>query len=215
MIQNRQIKNVIMTSSVLALTGIFVVALSTSGVVAAQTTPAPGSTLEQRIDQRKKERNVSLDPKDQARLINSCVGAQAKVRTLQQQTVQATDKRTKLYRQIDARLWIMVGKLKLAQKDTFEFEKQRTEFAQRAAAFEAVAQNYKQTLDDLALVNCKADPVGFKALLDTARLYQTEIRKSSVNLHDYVVNTIKPSLSAFAADLAGQTRVQGEGSYGQ
>lgn len=172
--------------------------------LAAQAAPAPstpGSTFDQRLAQRKAERNVVLDEKVQKRIISQCVRSQGKVRVLQQKTTPVLTKRAKVNQQMDAKLWVMIGKLKIAQKDTFNLEKQRVILAEKAAAFQAVSLLYQQSLDDLVVVNCQADAVGFKALLDTARVYRGQLRDQSTEIRNYVVNDIKPALSAFAAEL--------------
>lgn len=179
-----------------------VLALPLTVIAQGQPAPTPpASSFDQRLAQRKAERNPTLDEKTQKRLENVCVNAQNKVRALQQKTTPALDNRTKTYQQMDAKLWVIIGKLKLAEKDTFKLEKQRADLAQKSDKFQSTSKLYQQALDDLVVVNCKADPAGFKALVDTARLYRTQLRAQTKDIQDYVVNDIKATLSSFAADL--------------
>jgi hypothetical protein len=189
-------------------------ALALPLTVIAQGAPAstpPASSFDQRLAQRKAERNPALDEKTQKRLVTVCTNAQGKIRALQQKTTPALDNRAKSYQQMDAKLWIIIGKLKLAERDTFNLEKQRTALAQKSKDFQATSELYQQVLDDLLVVNCKADPAGFKALVDTARLYRTQLRTQTKDIHGYVVNEIKTMLSGFAADLQTKSST-GEGS---
>lgn len=179
----------------------FIILNRPAGAQVPPTPAAPGSTLDQRVAQRKTERNVVIAQKDQQRLVNVCVSAQTKVRVLQQQTTPAVADHVKTNQQIDAKLWIMVGKLKIAQKDTFQLEKQRAALADKFSAFQQTGQNYNQTLDDIVAVNCRTDLVGFKALLDTARIYRTQLRDQSTDIRNYLNNEIKPTLGNFATDL--------------
>ncbi len=197
----------------MAVAGIAAIILAVLGAIiisrpaGAQVPPAaaaPGSTLDQRVAQRKAERNVVIGQKDQQRLISVCVSAQSKIRTLQGQTTPAVANRVKTNQQIDAKLWVMIGKLKIAEKDTFALEKQRAALAEKFSAFQQTGQNYTQTLDDIVAVNCRVDLVGFKALLDTARIYRTQLRDQSTDIRNYLNNEIKPSLSALAAELQGK-----------
>lgn len=188
----------------LVLLVIFTVILIWNAKTNAQAPPAtaaPGSTLDQRVAQRKAERNVVLVQKDQVRLTSTCVAAQTKIRALQQKTTSAVAEHVKTNQQIDAKLWVMIGKLKIAEKDTFQFEKQRVALAEKFGAFQQTGQNYNQALDDMAAINCRADLVGFKALLDTARIYRTQLRDQSTDIRNYINNDIKPALGNFAADL--------------
>lgn len=165
---------------------------------------APGSTLEQRVTQRKAEKPITLDARDQQRVASMCTNAQAKLRTLKQKTTSAVDTRTGIYKSIDGKLWIAVGKLKLADKDTFELEKQRAALAADVAAYEAMAKEYQLVLDDAALVNCKADPAGFKSLLETARDYRKALRSQIEITRNNVVNNVKPVLTNHATELKGK-----------
>lgn len=168
--------------------------------------PPAGSSFDQRVGQRKAERKIVFTETDQKRLISTCVNAQTKIRTLQQSTTPAVANRAKINQQIDAKLWIMIGKLKMAGKDTFPLEKQRAELAAKVEASQQTAANYTQSLDDLVVINCKADPEGFKALLDTARIYNTQLRDQSADARNYVNNEVKTSLSNYATDLQGGNR---------
>lgn len=164
-------------------------------------TPPNGSTFESRVAQRKAEREVKLDDKDTRRYVERCVNAQSKIRPLYQTVTKIIDGRNKSYQTVDAKLWVTIGRLKLAGKDTFQLEKQRTNLADQINDFQITGSNYTQSLDDIEVINCKADPVGFKALLDTARLYRQQVVGKSGAVHDYIVNDIKKTLTDHTADL--------------
>lgn len=177
------------------------------GSVSAQVAPAappPGGTFDQRLVQRKAEQNVQLDKKAQDRLTSKCVGAQNAVRSIQQKAGSTLDNREKAYQRIDGILWVTIGELKLAEQDTFNLERQRAQLAADAKTFQTTVDYYLQTLDDIAVINCQADPAGFKALLETARAYHQQIRVQSANIKTYVVDTIKPTVAKHTQDL--QTR---------
>lgn len=158
-------------------------------------------SFEQRLAQRKEERKIVLNENDSKRLGTQCVTGQAGIRKLQQETTALSQERVTTYRKIDAKLWVAVGRLKLAGSDTFKLEKSRSDLAQRVAQFQTTLATYQQTLDDVVVVNCKADVVGFKALLETARLYYAQLRSQSAAINASVVNDIKPTLAEYAADL--------------
>jgi hypothetical protein len=203
------VKNIKFQSALVVIAAVLV---GGAGPVAADTPPAPapaGSTLDQRVAQRKAERGTALSDIDQKRLINTCVGAQTKIRTIETGEVPMLDKRTQVYGSIDAKLWIVTGQLKLAKQDTFQLEKQRLTLLDKTNNFQTLATNYKQTLDDSLVINCQADPNGFKALVDTARIYHDQLRAQSTDSHDYIVNTIKPGLGDFVIKLQPKSPDQG------
>lgn len=174
------------------------------GVARAVSPPVPaaaGSSLEQRLAQRKTETGTVLTDIDRVRLVETCTAAQAKLRLIQNDALARLDKHTKAYNKIDARLWITIGQLKLAGEDTFQLEKLHLTLVDKSANFLQLSTNYEQALDDALVINCKADPTGFKSLLDTSRAYYDLLRKQSVDIHSYVVDSIKPDLAKHVSDL--------------
>lgn len=172
--------------------------------LSAQTAPADapaGSSLEQRVEQRKKERAITLDEKASDRIVDRCVNAQGKIRSIRGTYTGASNNRTNVYKDVDAKLWIIIGSLKLIDKDTFKLEQQRLDLLKQINAFDNSAAQLRQTLDDLAAMNCKADPVGFKALLDTSRLYNAQVRSSFITIRSQIIDHIKPTLSEYADEL--------------
>jgi len=164
-------------------------------------TPPAGSSFEARLAQRKAEQNITLEEKDQKRLEQTCVNVQSKIRTINQSATTVINDRNLSYKRVDAKLWVTIGRLKLATQDTFELEKQRTSFAQQINDFQTTGSNYTQTLDDIQLINCQADPVGFKALLETARFYHKQLISQANAVHAYVANDIKKTLDTHVSDL--------------
>ncbi len=172
--------------------------------------PAPGSTVVQRLEQRKKERAITLDEATQKRLGNQCLSTQSKIRISQQTLTQLFADRAKTNRQVDGKLWVSIGQLKLAEKDTFDLEQKRAKLAEKSATVENTASNFQQTLDDIVVLNCKADVVGFKALLDTSRLYLSQVRDQSADTRNYILNDIKPALATHAKELQPNAPTKGD-----
>lgn len=143
--------------------------------------------------------DVATDDKDLRAIASRCVGAQSKVRTLQQQTTESGVKRIKLYDQVDARLWVAIGKIKLGGKDTAELQKLHAELNEKTAKYTELNQTYVQTLGELALIGCKDDPATFKATLETARNQNTEIRTLNSEIRTFITQDVKSGISAFTA----------------
>ncbi len=182
----------------LGLVGVFIL----PSIAVAMPVDAPaGGTIQQRIELRKKEKNVKLDAKELLRYKGRCKGVQNAVRDVQNKLPPIVSNRASIYKKIDAKLWITIGQLKLAEKDTFNLEKQRAELAKRVAAYDSTVAQYRQTLDDIVVMNCEADVPGFVALIQTAREYHQEVRTESADIRSYVVDTVKATLSDFSKDL--------------
>ncbi|MCA9333049.1 hypothetical protein KDA00_04225 [Candidatus Saccharibacteria bacterium] len=160
-----------------------------------------GSTIEQRIKQRLQEQKVELNQKELVRYKSRCIGTQNTVRDIQSQFSKVSANRQAVYKKIDAKLWIIIGQLKLAGKDTFQLETQRGEFANKMTTYTNTLNQYNQTLDDIVVMNCQADLNGFIALVKTAREYQTSLRDQSNEMRTHIVDTVKKTLSDFATEL--------------
>jgi hypothetical protein len=204
----KKISTLLIFVTSVGLTGVL---LSVITVDAMPPDTAAGSTLQQRIDQRKAEQKVKLDAKQLARYAQRCASTQNITRTLQDQLNPIVINRAKVYQQIDGKIWIAIGQLKLAEKDTFNLEKQRATLAAKVAEYDKTMANYKQTLDDITVMNCKADVEGFVALVATARQYHEEIRKQVNDIKAYTVDTIKISLSDFSTALQPKAATEQEG----
>lgn len=168
---------------------------------AAPADAPAGSTIEQRIQLRKKEQKIKLTQKEQIRYKSRCVNTQNAVRDIQSKLGTVMKTREDIYGKIDAKLWIIIGELKLAGQDTFKLETQRTEYAKKVTAYINTLNQYNQTLDDIVVMNCQADLAGFIALVKTAREYHTSLRTQSDDINTYIVNTIKKTLSDFTTAL--------------
>lgn len=189
------------------LFGLTIVIFSSQSAFAAvvSSTPPSGSTLEQRIALRKQEQKVVLDPKIQERLIKQCGGTKAKFTTITHDMEPIIDTRNSTYQKIDAKLWVLIGQLKLIPKDTFKFEQQHTDYVKKIADFQLTGTNFKQTLDDLVVMNCQADVIGFKAMLETARSYYTQLYNQSADANNYLINNVKLTINDFAKQLEPKT----------
>lgn len=183
------------------------IGLSTLSASAQSDTPA-GSSIQQRVNQRKQERKIALDENNKKRLESVCVNSQTKIRILRDEYVKVSDKRSEVYRKVDARLWVVIGSLKYVNKDTFKLEQQRSELLKQVKAYENSVSQFRQTLEDAVAINCKADAEGFKALIETAKLYNTQIRTQANGIRQYVTDQIKPTITAQANALKPKTSTE-------
>ncbi len=191
-------------TKLLSISALALVATIVPAGAFAQTDPAAspaGGTFDQRLVQRKNERKIALEEKDSKRIISQCTKAQTELRKVQTELRQLSSRRTDTYRTIDGKLWVAVGILKLGGKDTFKLERQRAAYIQNVEGFHTILKEYQQAIDDTVVVNCAADPIGFKALLETSRIYQAQLIAQSASIRNLVINDIKTTLSDHTTDL--------------
>lgn len=192
-------------SSIVVL--VMVTTLTTNTVIALGTpaNPPDGSTFDQRLAQRKLEQNEQLDAQTQQHIQQLCKKEQTSIVNVQSKTTDLISKRSSAFQHIDGVLLVSIGQLKLATKDTFTLEKNRASMVQKMTNFLTTAAYYKQTLGDIQVVNCQADAVGFQALLDTARAYQTQMRTQSQDISNFITDTIQPALRIFGNQLQSKS----------
>lgn len=198
------------TYALTIITVMMAVLIAPTNIFAAPADAPPGGTAQQRLDLRKKEQNVTLDAKELKRIPSICNKTQDTIREVQNKLAPTVNNRGSTYKKIDAKLWIIIGQLKLADKDTFNLEQQRAEYAKQVAAFDNSVAQYRQTLDDIVVMNCQADPVGFIALVRTAQEYHKQIRAQSKAINAYIVDTVKSTLSDFATELQPKPSTEGD-----
>ena len=160
-----------------------------------------GSTLKQRVDQRKKERGIKLDDIERTRIVGVCQISQTKIRDLRDSYVPTADRRSKAYNQIDAKLWVIIGGLKYIEFDTFGLERQRVQLLGKINNYERLYDQFNESLDDAVNMNCKADPPGFKALVETARIYNVQIRDQLNDITTFTNDQIRKTLNDITETL--------------
>ncbi len=175
--------------------------LASTVYAAAPGQTAAGATLEQRVAQRKAEFPAPLDEKVAKRYQTSCSQSQSKIRVIQSDTRSLQSERAKVYSLIDAKLYVTIGKLKLANVDTFKLESAQTKYVAEVDAFNSLMTGYQQTLDDVLVINCAADVAAFNALVQTARSFDKALAEQAKLINGTVIDDIKGTLSAYTTEL--------------
>lgn len=196
-----KLKRIYLLIAIAALVSALLFISRTEAATAPPVNTPPGSTLSQRISQRKGERKISLDKVNTIRVQSQCTRSQGVLRALSNDYTDMADARDKVYWGIDAKLWIIIGSLKLIGKDTFKLEQQKLAYDKQVRKFDNAAAQFKQTVSDITAMNCQADPNGFMSLIETARLYNAEIRQSFKDIKNQLVNNVSPVITQHANEL--------------
>lgn len=175
--------------------------VSSASAISPPKDTKSGSTLKQRVTQRKKERGIKLDEIERPRIVSVCQFSQTKIRDLRDSYVPTADNRSKTYNQINAKLWVIIGGLKYIEFDTFGLERQRGQLLSKINNYERLYDQFNESLDDAVSMNCKADPVGFKALVETSRIYNVQIRDQLNDISTFTNDQIRKTLSDITETL--------------
>lgn len=196
-----EIKNKIIYKIVLIALALCFIFTGVTMAISQPKVTKPGSTLASRIAQRKNERALKLDEDTFDRIVSRCSRSQNDIRTTRDSYVSVDSNRTRTYNQVDAKLWYLIGGLKYIEVDTFKLQQQRSAFVTKVDNYNSLYKEFRQSLSDAVDMNCQADPTGFEALLETARIYNIEIRNQLNDITKYVNDTIQPTLSNYSDNL--------------
>lgn len=173
-----------------------------------QTTEAPETSVqkterEARIKTLKEQQKVRLSVTEKKKIQDKCQAAQGKVGSVGGRVNGAETSRTKVHANLLARMENLVAKLKTKNLDTTQLEASITELKAKITTFETDLATYKQTISDLRALDCKTDPEGFRAALQTARTNLETVRADAKAVHSYLNDTIKPLLKTIRTQVEG------------
>lgn len=164
-------------------------------------TSATKQTREARSAERKEKLKTKLDAAQKKRIEDRCVASQGKITALKAK-VQGYDKGyVTRYDTLLGKLSDVSVKLKANNLDTTKLDASVSELTGKVAAFNTDVDAYQQTIDDLATMDCKADPVAFKAAIETSRTQLTALRAQVGAIRALLKDTVRPELQALRTQL--------------
>lgn len=171
-------------------------------------TPVQKTEREARIKTLKEQQKIRLSLTEKKKIQDKCQAAQGKVSSLGGRINGLETSRTKVHANLLARMENLVAKLKTKNLDTTQLEASITELEAKIATFNTDIATYKQSISDLRALDCKTDPEGFKAALQTSRTNLEKVRADAKAVHSYLNETIKPLLKTIRAQVEGGTTTE-------
>lgn len=165
--------------------------------------------LLRRLTDRKTSLKTKLTTAEQARVKSKCEPSQTGSLKLLSGRIKGIEtSRKETHKNLLSRLDKLVEKLKVKNVDTTALEAEIVVLKTKIATFDADLALYKQAITDLKSMDCVADPVSFKASLETARTLKQTVAKDSETIKSYVTETIKPTLKIIQASLETAEKVE-------
>lgn len=169
------------------------------------TAPKPDAeklkALQERLAKRKAELKIRLTNAEKLRLQSKCQASQGHVSSLKGRIQGIETSRAQVYSNMTDRLTKLSEKLKNKEADTAALDLAITELKTRIETFNTTLATYKLGVTDLAEMDCKTDPDGFKASLEASRTSQEQVSKDGKAIRAYVNDTIKPLLKTIRSEL--------------
>lgn len=166
-----------------------------------EPTPAEAEALAERVAKRKAELKTRLTSAQKLRLQNKCKAAQGLVSSVRGRIKGLETSRGQVYGNILDRLTGLSEKLKNKGANTDELNADINTLQEKINTFNADLATYKQAVSDLADMDCKTDPDGFKASLEAARAALQKVKDDGLAIRGYLNDTIKPLLKTIRAEL--------------
>lgn len=169
------------------------------------TTESSGDTaeLKKRLEERKARLKTKLTILEQNRLQNRCQNSQGKFSSLNGRIKGIETSRTQVYGALIDRLTALESRLETHGADTTKLQADIDALKAKIETFNTDLAAYKQTVADLAAMDCKADPAGFKASLETARAALQKVKQDAADIRTYVNETVKVTLKDIRSQLEG------------
>ncbi len=175
-----------------------------------ETVDKESKELKARLDKRKAELGTRVDGARQTRIKNRCQASQGKLGSISGRINGLETSRSNVYANLVSRLEKL--SLRLAGKgvDVSVFNQQMTQLKEAIGVFNTDLAEYKQTVADLAKMDCVADPTAFHASLEAARTARTDTNESAKEIRTLLSETIKPTLVDLKTRLGSSSAAESE-----
>lgn len=174
-----------------------------------QTTAEKQQLLKERLEKRKAELKAKLTALEERRIQQKCKAAQTVLTNIHNRAEKAQSRREEGYDKLVNRLNELEAKIAARGVDTTELKSQIQTLSEKTKTFNEDLKNYVQALDDMAKMDCSNDPTAFKATLEAGRTLREKLKKSAADIHNYVKETIKPTLVELRQAIAEKQATEG------
>lgn len=180
-------------------TGIILGVLSPIFVNAQQPRTAPTNPnieLNARLEARKNKLQTRLNNDQAAKLSGRCVGAQQKLVGISKKFSESDRPLRAKYDAYAVRLQKITQKAEERGIDTADLKKNTELFKQKHQDMVAAINEFNVSISDLQAADCRTNPTGFKATLDSARTSLAEVQAARAELAKLAKGPLQESIKA-------------------
>lgn len=169
-----------------------------------------GSTLADRIAERKAKVQVQLDTAASDRLKAKCKAAQTVLKNMQQRNQNGHNNRKQRYEAISNKLTDIVSKLEKQNVNATELKNVMNQYKQKLAVFQDDFEHYNDALEDAIAMDCASDPAGFKVNLETLRSLRQKLIADAKDIKSLQPQLVKALANARIALANTRPATNGE-----
>lgn len=158
-----------------------------------------------RLKKRVEDNEARLTTTQKTRLKAKCKASQGKISSVGGKVNGIETSRAKVHSNIVNHLEKLSAKLKAKSIDTVALDASIVTLKEKITTFKTDLALFKLALEDLAEMDCEANPDGFQASLDVARSARKLVHDDSLAIKAHVKDTIKPLLVDIRSKLEPKT----------
>lgn len=201
---------VVIVAVALMLSSVSLVSAQADTAVETPVTPAATTTtdpqkLKERVEARKAALKTKLTTVQQKRIQSRCKAAQGLVTSSVAKANSVEANRTKIHSDILDRLNKIEVKASSQGVDTTKLKQQIALLQTKIDVFKTDAAAYSLAAKDTAELDCVADPVAFKASLETSRTALAKLKADAADIRTHLVASVKPALAEIRTQLQSKT----------
>jgi hypothetical protein len=165
--------------SLAASGAVLAAASTTSNGIVTPKDPSASTTMPQRIQQRKN--SLASQPSEARKqiIIKNCALAQSGMQDIKTKDKVWAKKRSDTYTSLATQLATTIDHLERQHIDTAKLKAAQSIFAKSINQYLSDSIVYKTAMDDVVVMNCVPDPVGFHATLENARNMRGKLSKDA------------------------------------
>lgn len=169
----------------------------------------PTTEQQQRITNYRAALGREIRENEQNQIRLRCGVAQANAKTLSTRLARVRDARFAAYDKILKDLNALLGRLENQAYETTALQENINTLQGKVDSFKTNMTNYYNAVNDMATMDCNADPVGFIAAVEAARKAHALVLPEITDIRTYVTNTIKPTLAQVREQIESGRTVGG------
>ena len=154
-----------------------------------------------RLETYKKELKEVLTAATKIRITERCTAAQGVLKGRVTNNGKSTIARAAAYDSIVSKLQEVVTAASAEGANVTDLQANIAALQAKIVAFKTANATYQQALTDVGALDCKTDPVAFKAALEAARTDQAAVLTSAKDIRSYVNDTVKVTLKTLKTKL--------------
>jgi hypothetical protein len=158
-----------MKTDLLKIVFVLAIIATFSGSAFAQSANSDTSSMDERIAKSKNTLKLQLNAAQSQKISQNCVAAQGLIKNILSTYKITSTKRQETYSALSTQLTTDIRMLQTQGENISSLKTAQEQFDAAITKYTTDSASYKTALDDTVAMDCSKDPVGFKALLTSAR----------------------------------------------